>query len=147
MTALCLHLVHKAHKDTSRNVGISNAGEVNEAGISHHTTEGMECEEGNNVGHEADGEAKGELPEMLCKTESAILEIIDGMTRKEHSGTVHREDAPIGQGASRKVPVTEFTNGVHIVLFFNSIIKHLNYHFLNIFVDLKHCFLNHTLLF
>ena len=57
--------------------------------------EGMERKEGNNVCHEADAEAKGELPEMLCKTESAILEIVDGETRKEHCGTIKRKDAPI----------------------------------------------------
>ena len=69
----------------------------------------MEREEGHNVCHEADSKAKGELPEMLCKTESAILEIVDGETRKEHCGTIHRENAPVGQGSSREVPVTEFT--------------------------------------
>lgn len=61
MTALCLQLVHKAHEDSSRNVGIGNAGEVDEGRVSHHATEGVECEEGNDIGEEADAEAKGEL--------------------------------------------------------------------------------------
>lgn len=112
--------MHKTHEDASRNIGIGNAGEVNEGRVAHHTTEGVEREERNNIRHEADAKAKGELPEMLCKTESAILEIVDGETRKEHCGTIESEDAPIGQGASRKVPVTEFTNGVHILLYFIS---------------------------
>ena len=110
--------MYKAHEDTCRNVGIGNAGEVNEGRVAHHATEGVEREEGNNVCHEADGKAKGELPEMLCKTESAIFEIVDGETRKEHCGTIHSKDAPIGQCSSREVPVTEFTNGVQIILYF-----------------------------
>ena len=109
--------MNKAHEDTCRNVGIGNAREVNEGRIAHHTTEGVEREEGNNVCHKADGKAKGELPEILCKTESAILEIVDGETRKEHCGTIESEDAPIGQGASREVPVTEFTDWIHICFF------------------------------
>lgn len=115
VSALGFDLMHEAHEDACRNVGIGNAGEVNEGRIAHNTTEGVEREEGHNIRHEADGKAKGELPEMLCKTESAILEIVDGETRKEHSGTIHRKDAPIGQCSSREVPVTEFTNGVHII--------------------------------
>ena len=95
VSALCLHLMYKAHEDASRNVGIGNAGEVNEGGIAHDTSEGVESEEGNNVSQEADAKAKGELPEMLRKAESAILEIVDGETRKEDCGTIHRKDAPI----------------------------------------------------
>ena len=82
--ALGLHLMHKAHEDAGRNVGIGNAGEIDERGIAHHATEGVEREEGNNVGHEADAKAKGELPEMLEKVQSTILEIVDGDTRHEH---------------------------------------------------------------
>ena len=59
MSELGFDLMHKAHKDTCRNVGIGNAGEINEGRIAHHTTEGVEREEGNNIRHEADTKAKG----------------------------------------------------------------------------------------
>ena len=45
---------------------------------------------------------------------AAVLILVFNSVFIVHEG----EDAPIGQGPSREVPVTEFTNGVHIILYF-----------------------------
>ena len=108
-----LCLMEQAYDGAGCGIGIGQAIEIHEGGIPQETEEGVEDHEDRGERSKADQEAKGKGPEMLCQFTTSITGIEDDYAAEEHDGAVQGEDAPVGEGGTGEVPVTDFTDDIH----------------------------------